>query len=199
MELRLKLGQTLLGPPFMQLEEAAANLLLVSQQLPHFDEAHALFGVAMAKRGRPRIAYASLMEALRLNPKNTIARTTLAQIRPLLGGQTPSPQPPYILLDIYPSLAPRKLVQLRRDSSGRTVPDGIEVEFHENGRLKRFLDIDQGVPNGLEIIWDADGRMLSRVVYRQGSLLTESNRRIRRIRIAEREQTNPQNDDENRR
>ena len=168
MELRLKLGQTLLDPPFNELEEAAANLLLVLQQLPYFDGPYALFGMAMAKRGRTRIAYASLMEALRLNPKNVIAKNTLAQIRPRLGRQPPSPQPPFIWLDIYPSRAPRKLVQLRRDAGGRQVADGIEVEFHENGRLKRFLDIDQGQPNGLEIVWDPAGRLLSRVVYRQG-------------------------------
>ncbi|MFC1845242.1 hypothetical protein ACFLZ5_10725, partial [Thermodesulfobacteriota bacterium] len=167
-ELRLKLGETILSPPFLQREEAAANLLLVNQQLPHFDVAHALLGVAMAQRGRPRIAYPSLMEALRLNPKNTLARATLAQIQPALGGQKLNPQPPYLMLDIYPSRAPRMLVQMRRDSAGRSIPHGIQVEFHENGRLKRFLDIEWGKLNGLEIIWDRDGRLLSRVVYRQG-------------------------------
>jgi len=167
-ELRLKLGQTLINRRFLQLEEAAANLLLVCQQMPYSDTAHQYFGLAMAKRGRPRIAYASLQEALRLNPKNTNARKTLAQILPLLKGQPPNPQIPLILLDIYPSIAPRKLVQVRRDSSGRLFPDGIEVEFYENGRIKRFLDIELGVPNGLEIMWDADGRVISRVVYRQG-------------------------------
>ena len=174
MELRLKLGRTRLGPPLMQLEEAAANLLLFTQQLPHFDEGHALFGVAMAKRGRPRIAYASLVEALRLNPKNDFARSTLAQIGPLLQGQSPSQQLPQIMLDIYPSISPRLLVQVRRDANGRPVRDGIEVEFHENGRLKRFLDIDYGRPNGLEIIWDTEGRELSRVVYRQGKQVAKT-------------------------
>ncbi len=167
-ELRLKLGEALLKKPFLQLEESAANLLLVCQQMPQYNVAHQLFGLAMAKRGRPRIAYSSLMEALRLNPNNIKARNILNQIRPMLGGQSPSPQVPNILLDIYPSLAPRKLVQVRRDPSGRIVPDGIEVEFHENGRIKRFLDIDLGKPNGVEVIWDTDGRVLSRVVYREG-------------------------------
>jgi len=72
------------------------------------------------------------------------------------------------MLDIYPSIAPRQLVQVRYDNRGRPVVDGIEVEFHENGRLKRFLDVDQGVPNGVEMVWDKDGRLLSRTVYRQG-------------------------------
>jgi hypothetical protein len=42
------------------------------------------------------------------------------------------------------------------------------VEFYENGRIKRFLDVDQGVPNGLELTWDSTGRLLSRIVYQNG-------------------------------
>jgi tetratricopeptide (TPR) repeat protein len=167
-ELRLKLGEALINPPFQRLEEAAANLLLVCQQMPDYDVAHQLFGLAMARRGSLGIAYANLQEALRLNPKNIQARKVLVQIQPLLGGRNPNPRLPDISLDIYPSMAPRKLVQLRREASGRAVPDGIEVEFYENGRLKYFVDIDQGVPNGFEVRWDADGREISRVVYQQG-------------------------------
>jgi len=167
-ELRLKLAEILLERRFLQLEEAAANLLLVCQQQPYLDRGYSLFGLAMIKRGRTIIAYNSLMEALRLNPNNPNVRAMLAQIRPFLGAQAPRPEPPNILLEIYPSLAPRKLVQMRRDPRGYPVPHGIEVEFHENGRLKRFMDIEQGKRNGLDIIWDTDGRLLSRVVYRQG-------------------------------
>jgi antitoxin component YwqK of YwqJK toxin-antitoxin module len=65
----------------------------------------------------------------------------------------------------YPSSAPRKLVQGRLNSSGNFIADGIEVEFHENGRLKRFLDIDQGKVKGLEMLWDAAGKQLSRQVH----------------------------------
>jgi len=166
-ELRLKLGRTLMTPSYSQLEEAAANLLLVCQQMPYHDVAHQLFGLAMVRRGRPRIAYASLMEALRLNPNNRSARTTLDQIRPLLKGQSFSQYPANILLDIYPSFAPHKLVQVSRDSNGRPVSDGIEVEFYENGRIKRFLDTDKGIPNGVEMVWDTNGRLLSRIVYQQ--------------------------------
>ena len=168
-ELRLKLGQILLGPPFQELEKAAGNLLLAIRHMPNYDRVHDLFGIVMAKRDRPRIAYPSLMQALRLNPNNIRARKKLEEIRPLLKGQTPDPQPADIILDTYPSLAPRKLVQARRDTSGNRVLDGIEVEFHENGRLKRFLDIKQGKPNGFEITWDTDGRLLSRAVYREGT------------------------------
>lgn len=166
-ELRLKLGQALLNPPFLQLEEAAANLLLVCQQMPYFHVPFQLFGSAMARRSRPRIAYIMLMEALRLNPNNMNARKILAQVQPLLQGNIPVPQSPNIALEVYPSLAPRKLVQLHRDQNGRMLPDGIEVEFHENGRIKRFLDIEWGQKNGLEVTWDPNGRQLSRLVYLQ--------------------------------
>ncbi len=168
-ELRLKLGQILLDRQLRNPEEAAANFLLVSQQMPYYDWAHALFGIDMAERGRPRIAYPSLMEALRLNPNNTVARQKLDQIRPLLAGHELSPQPALIQLDHYPSMAPLKLVQGRLNSSGIFIPDGIEADFHENGRLKRFLDIDQGKANGLEMTWDTDGRLLSRQAYQQGT------------------------------
>jgi tetratricopeptide (TPR) repeat protein len=167
-ELRLKLAQNLLERPFLQLEEASANLLLVCQQLPDYDDPYALFGFAMAKRGRLGIAYDSLMEALRLNPSNPRARHTLTQIGLSLGNQQPKPRPPNILLEIYPSFAPRKLAQVIRGPNGRHVFHGILVEFHENGRLKRFQDLDHGKPNGLEMIWDADGRLVSRLAFKQG-------------------------------
>ncbi len=164
-ELHLKLGQILLNPPYLQLDEAAANLLLVCQQMPNSDAAIQLFGETMARRARPRIAYYSLMEALRLNPENKSSKNTLAQIIPLLGANPPGSQPHNIKLDVYPSFEPQKLVQLGRDGSGGIIKDGIEVEFHKNGRVKRLLDYDQGEPDGLEIIWDMDGRILSLVVH----------------------------------
>ncbi len=104
------------------------------------------------------------MEALRLNPNNTDARERLEQIRPSLAGQNLDSQPLTIKLIRYPSTAPHRLVQGRLDSRGQFLPDGIEVEFHENGRLKRFLDIERGKPKGLEATWDAKGKQLSRQV-----------------------------------
>jgi antitoxin component YwqK of YwqJK toxin-antitoxin module len=108
------------------------------------------------------------VEALRLNPNNENARAALTWVRSVGRGQIPDSPLPEITLDLYPSRAPRKLVQVQRDSSGRPVPHGIEVEFYENGRIKRFLDVDQGVPNGLELTWDSTGRLLSRIVYQNG-------------------------------
>jgi tetratricopeptide (TPR) repeat protein len=162
-ELRLKLGQLLLD--LGSREEAAANLLLIIQQMPYYDWGHALFGIDMAERGRPRIAYPSLLEAVRLNPNNAEARRKLEQISPSRTGQQFDPSLLSVQLSRYASSAPQRLVQGRLDSSGNFVPDGIEVEFYENGRLKRFLDIERGSLKGLEITWDADGRQLSRVVH----------------------------------
>lgn len=159
-ELHLQLARFLLVPSFQDLEKSAANLLLVSRVMPDYDEAHALFGMVMALRGRPRIAYPSLKQALHLNPNNTRAQEMLEKIRPLLKGHTPNPQPAEIVLDTYPSNAPRQLVQVRHGERGERIHDGIEVEFYENGRLKRFLDISMGQLNGAEITWAMDGERL---------------------------------------
>ena len=172
-ELRLKLGENLLEPQQQQLEEAAANLLLVSQQMPDYDRGHELFGLAMSKRGALDNAYDSLTTALRLNPKNATARKTLARVQKLMGDYTPSLPPPRPVLSVYPSNAPHILRQVRIDQSGNLVTDGIEVEFYENGRLKYFADKFAGKLNGLEVTWDSDGRLLSRKAYRDNVLIDE--------------------------
>ena len=77
------------------------------------------------------------------------------------------------MLSLYPSQAPLSLAQVRRNTDGRFVNDGIKVEFHENGRLKYFADIDQGALNGLEMTWDADGRLLSRQAYQNNAPIDE--------------------------
>jgi tetratricopeptide (TPR) repeat protein len=164
-EIRLKLAENLLEPRSQQLEEAAANFLLVAQQMPSYDVAYDRFGYTMTKRGRPHVAYASLLEALRLNPNNSHARATLATGQQLMGSHTPTPQLAELVLTQYPSEAPHTLAQMRRDANGSLVTDGIEVEFYENGRLKYFADIDQGKLNGLKMTWDANGQLLSRQAY----------------------------------
>ena len=130
--------------------------------------AQQLFGQVMVRRARLEIAFGSLMQALRLNPENMAAKQTLTQISPILKKAPQNPEPLRTLLEVYPSRAPRKLVQLRHDTSGRSIPHGIEVEFHENGRVKRLMDYDHGVRDGLDMTWDADGRLCSVVVYIQG-------------------------------
>lgn len=168
-ELRLKLGRILMETPFHEMEKAAANFLLVSKYMPENDSIHDLLGTVMAMRNRPRIAYSSLKLALRLNPNNKHARKTLEDIRPLLKEKNLKKEPANVVLDTYESSsAPHRAVQLRHNENNKQFRDGIEVEFYENGRLKRFLDIKHDKPDGLQITWDEEGQVLSRVIYRQG-------------------------------
>ncbi len=159
-ELRLQLGQFSLGSLVGELEKAAAHLLFVSRAMPDYDNVHALFGMVMAMRGRPEIAYPSLMQALRINPNNNRAQKMLAKIRPLFKGKTPPSFPAAVLMDAYSPGVPKQLVQVRNGANGNRVRDGIEVEFYENGRLKRFLDISKGQPLREDITWDMDGSRL---------------------------------------
>jgi len=170
-EVHLKLGKLLGARPYLELAQAAGHLLWACQQTPNNDMAYQLFGQTMAWRGRPRIAYASLQEALRLNPNNKDARKLLSQIKPLPGEQFPASHPIKVSVERYPDEGPRKLVQLGQDGNGRTVADGITVEFHENGRVKRLVDFDRGVKSGMEITWDDNGQQLSLVVAQQGKLV----------------------------
>ncbi|MDX2494763.1 MAG: hypothetical protein QNK27_07355 [Desulfuromusa sp.] len=172
-EIRLKLGETLADRRFMKLEEAAANLLLVCQQMPTYDIAFSNYAAAMAKRGRIAVAYDSANEALRLNPKNTMAQATYNRMRSMLKDQNFRPRQPLVMLDIYPSRAPRKLIQMYRDASGKPVPHGAEVEFYENGRIKHFVDIAHGQWNGLEMTWDENGQLLTRNVYQNDKLVRQ--------------------------
>lgn len=155
-ELRLQLGQFLLSPSLQELEKATANLLLITREMPEYDRAHALLGMVMAMRGRPRMAYPSLMEALRLNPNNLRAQALLTKLRPLLDGQKVEEQPASLVLETYPSRAPRRLLQVRRDGRGKQVVDGVQVEFFENGRIRLFSDHVMGTLLA-EMAWDNEG------------------------------------------
>ncbi|MEJ2199838.1 MAG: tetratricopeptide repeat protein [Desulfuromonadaceae bacterium] len=170
-EPRYMLGVALLNDPFLQREEAAANLLLICRELPYDDSAQQFFALAMAKRDRLRIAYYSLREAQRLNPKNLAVQKALEQLPQYAAREAQNPQVFKTQLELYPSEGPKKMVQMSRARNGRLVPDGIEAEWYENGRIKRFLDWEQGLRHGLELRWDANGQLLSRIAYRQGVAL----------------------------
>lgn len=167
-EIRMKLGQTLNEPSLLETEKAAAHLLLVFQQMPGHDGALTSFSLSMARRGRLGIAYDCASEALRLNPKNDKAQAILAKIQTILKDKNNRPMPFHVELEIYPSRAPRKLVQMRRISGGQLVPHGIEVEFYENGRLKSFKDLAGGKIDGQVKTWDEQGKELTSMFYSQG-------------------------------
>lgn len=173
-EIRLKLGQLLNDPAIQEGEKAAAHLLLVCQQIPGHDSALTSFSQIMARRGRLDIAYDSAAEALRFNPKNGRAQAIRTKILEILKDREITSFPFQVELDIYPSRAPRKLVQMRRLSGGRLVPHGIEIEFYENGRLKCFKDLVAGKLDGLVKTWDEHGKELTSTVYKQGAPVTDS-------------------------
>lgn len=168
LEIRMKLGEILNDADIRELEKAAAHLLLVCQQMPQHDDALTSYALVMAQRGRLDTAFDSTAEALRINPKNTRAQRIQAKIRSVLKNQTIQAAPFEISLEIYPSRAPRKLVQMRKAPNGRRIPHGIDVEFYQNGRLKSFKDLAGGRLHGLVKNWDEQGNVLNSTIYRQG-------------------------------
>jgi len=150
------------------LEAAAGHILLASVFLPENDMTHQVFGLIMAERGRYEVAYPSLREALRLNPGNVEAERALARLRGILGPDARGDSPK-VTLKRYPSGAPRQIVQVRSDATGRTIPHGISVEWYEGGELERVLDYADGVPHGAEVSWDPSGRIVSRAENRHGN------------------------------
>jgi tetratricopeptide (TPR) repeat protein len=155
------------------LEAAAAHILLASVFMPENDMAFQVFGLVMAERQRYDVAYSSLLEALRLNPRNTEAESALARLRSLLGPEARGDSPK-VSLTKYASGAPRQIVQLRPDATGRPVPHGILTEWYESGELRRFLDTADGAAHGAEVTWDPSGRVRSRAEYRRGSQMGAS-------------------------
>ncbi len=119
-------------------------------------------------RGRLDIACASMREALRLNPNNTQAKENLTVVRKALGGNLPDSKPAQIVLDFYPSRAPLALARVRSGPDGHPVIDGVRAKFHENGRLMYFADVVRGKLNGIEMIGDSKGSLLSRKTYKNG-------------------------------
>ncbi len=168
-EIHLGIGLTFLKRPGRDLQVAAAHILLASVFWPENDMTHQIFGLTMAERRRYAVAYPSLLEALRLNPRNTEAESALARLRELLEPEERNSAPPKVTLKRYPSGAPRQIVQVRPDTTGRYIPDGILTEWYEDGELERFLDYANGVPHGAEVTWDPSGRVISRAEYRHGT------------------------------
>ena len=167
-ETHFQVGLMFLNEPNRDLEVAAAHILLASVMWPENDMTHQTFGLAMAERGRLEVAFPSLRQAVRLNPRNTDAERALARMRELLGTRANDLVAPRISVTSYPSGAPHEIVQMRLNETGREIPDGIWTEWYEGGEPKRFVDYAGGVPHGVEITWNPDGKVVSRTEYRQG-------------------------------
>jgi tetratricopeptide (TPR) repeat protein len=168
-EIHLKLGLTFLKRPGRDLERAAAHVLLASAFWPENDMTHQIFGLAMAERRRYALAYPSLLEALRLNPRNREAESGLARLRALLAPEARNSASPKVTLKWYPSGAPRQVLQVRQDTTGRYIPDGVVTEWYEDGQLERLVDYANGVPHGAEVTWHPGGGVMSRGEYRHGT------------------------------
>lgn len=167
-ELHFQLGLMAMNSHTRDFDVAASHLLFASTFWPEHDMVHMTFGLTMAERRRYSTAYASISEALRLNPQNREAGAALARLRTLPGGSKEYTAPPKVSLKTYESGSPHMIMQMRKDSNGRYIPHGILTEWYEGGELKRLLDYADGVPHGAEITWDRSGNVISRAEFRQG-------------------------------
>jgi len=73
--------------------------------------------------------------------------------------------PPKVTLKRHPSGAPLRIAQVRLNTTGRYIADGIWTEWHENGQLKRFADYVNGRLYGVEMTLDPNGQVLSRTIH----------------------------------
>jgi len=162
-------------PPGWSLEAAAAHALFASVFMPENDMTHQILGLISAERQRYAVAYPSLLEALRLNPRNREAESALARLREILGPELRE-DPPKVTLKRYPSGAAEQIVQVRPDAARGFIPDGIATEWFETGEPRRFVDYADGVAHGVEVIWDPSGHVVSRAEYRNGVRLAERDR-----------------------
>jgi tetratricopeptide (TPR) repeat protein len=170
-DLHFRIGLRSIDRQNPELEIAAAHIFFASVfwSREHRDMLHQHLGRIMAQRGRYAAAYSDLLEARRLNPQDKDTEFLLARLRERLGSEVRNIQPPKIALKSYPSGALLRIVQMKPDSTGRYIPDGIWTDWHEGGELMRFVDYSRGVPHGVEITWDANGQVISRVSYQRGT------------------------------
>ncbi len=141
---RLQYGLFLSGTH--QTEAATAQFFLASLLWPDNPKAHEHLAFALLRRGRPRLAYWSLREATRLGPGDHRLAERLAALRRELGPEFDREEPPEIAVTHYPSGFPRTISQVRRDASGREIPDGIRTEWHPGGELGSYAEFERGKP-----------------------------------------------------
>jgi len=169
-EVHHKIGVRSLYRQNPELEVAAAHIFFaaVLWSRKHRDSIHQQLGRIMAKRGRYATAYSELREARRLNPQDKDTEFLLAWLRERLGAEARNIAQPKVALERYPSGSVFIIAQMRPDATGRYLPDGIYTEWYEGGELKRFVDYNSGVVHGVDMTWDPDGEVISRVFYEHG-------------------------------
>ena len=166
-EVHLQIGLQRLKNSRPDLEIAAAHIFYASVFWAenHRDMLHQILGRIMAQRKRYAAAFSSFLEARRLNPHDTETESLLARLRNTLGPDAQNLTPPKVTLKRHPSGAPSRIAQVRLNTTGRYVADGIWTEWYENGQLKRFADYVNGRLNGLEMTLDQNGQILSRTIH----------------------------------
>jgi len=129
---------------------------------------HQHLGRIMAERGRYAAAYSDLLEARRLNPQDKETEFFLARLLERLGPEARNIGQPKVALERYPSGAVFIIAQMKPNTTGRYIPDGIYTEWYEGGEPKRFVDYAGGVVHGVDMTWDPEGKVISRVFYEHG-------------------------------
>jgi len=170
-DLHFKIGLRSIDRQSPELEVAAAHIFFASVfwSREHRDMLHQHLGRIMAQRRRYAAAYSDLLEARRLNPQNKDTEFLLARLLERLGPEARNIALPKVALKSYPSGALLRIVQMKPDATGHYIPDGIWTEWYEGGELKRFVDYSGGVPHGIEMTWDPNGQVISRVFYQRGT------------------------------
>ena len=169
-DLHYRIGLRSMSKESPELEVAAAHIFFASVfwSREHRDMLHQDLGRIMAERHRYEAAYSDLLEARRLNPQNKDTESLLARLRKRLGPKAQNIALPKVALKRYPSGALLRIAQMKPDATGRYIPDGIYTEWYEGGELKRFVDYVGGVVHGVEMTWDPNGQVISRVFYQRG-------------------------------
>jgi tetratricopeptide (TPR) repeat protein len=154
-----------------ELEAAAAHIFFaaVFWSGQHRYLIHQHLGQIMAERGRYAAAYSELREARRLNPQDKETEFLLSRLVERLGPEAQNIGQPKVALQRYPSGALFIIAQMKPNATGRHIPDGIYTEWYEGGELKRFVDYAGGVVHGVDMTWDPEGKVISRVFYEHGT------------------------------
>lgn len=166
-EVHFQIGLQVLKNSRPDLELAAAHIFYASVFWgeSHRDMLHQILGRIMAQRKRYAAAFSNLLEAQRLNPDNTDTESLLARMRNILGPDAQNLTPPKVTLKRHPSGAPSRIAQVRLNTTGRYIAEGIWTEWYENGQLKRFADYVNGRLDGVEMTLDPNGQVLSRTIH----------------------------------
>ncbi len=151
-------------PP--EVELACAHLLFaaVYWQGEQRDAPHRILGGILASRGHGPAAYSHLLEARAIDPGHPETKELLARVGGQLGGAAASFETPKFTVEKHPSGAISTIVQVRLDSRGQPVSDGIWTEWHPGGEPSLYREMSGGRPRGVEVRWDPEGREVSRAV-----------------------------------